>query len=375
MTIVHFRRRPRIAAAAILALALLTGVLALRSHAADAATPIVQNANGQTATFHQFIAESADGCIGTDISISVTSAHSVATTASPTNQTVLNAYIGEGDFCTYDYLREVYWQNVPLTPKQFQMDNALNKAVLSGTFAATAGDVCNPYACNDDPPGTGAFNLTWQRVGDQLVSPSHSATHTQGQDLVNVVFSGQGYDAQANGSIVISGSDGENLALTSTNNTDNNQGSAYLSSNMSVNMVIVRPPQPITIPAGHTLTIGSVHLGCFDALTFGYQLDMGANVTVGTGRCSTPADTTIGPFAQDTQIRIWVTDRSASYCDNYPSDYTYYSDGLHALVTGINPYQIDIMDSGVGCSVPADQLRLPPGPGQGNLSLTLTISP
>lgn len=377
MTVVHTLGRGRMALLAVLALALLMGVLAVRSHPADAATPIHQHSQGQSATFEQN-GTSSDGCTSTYAYAIVTAGHSVATTnggpASVSNQTLLSGYASTFNNCTNEY-REAGWDNVPLAPNQFRIDNALNKAVLTGTIPASWGDGCDASGCDYIDAGSGTFNVTWQRTGDQLVSPSHGTSHTPGQDIVNVTFGGQSYQANANGSIVLNGAGQGTIPVTSTVDDHNYQDAAYLSSNMSVSVVVVRPSEPIVIPAGHTLTIGNVSLGCFDPLTVGYQLDMGANVTVGGGRCAHPADTTIGPFAQDTQIRIWVTDTSAASCSGYPASYTYYSDGSHALVTGTNPYQVDIMDSGIGCSIPADQQRLPSGPGQGNASLTLTISP
>jgi hypothetical protein len=376
MPITHIYSRGRIAVFALLALALLAGLAASRTYRADAATPLTQNSNTQSATFEQS-SSSTDGCIYTAAWVSVNGAHSVANNgngpASVTNQTVLNGYAETVNYCTNAY-RYAEWDNVSLAPNQFRMDGALNRAVLSGAIPASSAYGCDADGNCDDDAGSPSFDVSWQRTGDQLITPSHTSSHTPGQDIVNVEFTGQSYVAQANGSIVVTGPGGGTVPVTSANDDFNLQDSAYLSNSMTVSVVVARKLQPIVIPAGHTLTISNVSLGCYDALTFGYQLDMGANVTVGGGRCAHPADTTIGPFAQDTQIRIWTTDTSAWYCTGYPASYTYYSDGLHALVTGTNPYQVDIMDSGVGCNVPADQLRLPSGPGQGNLTATLTIS-
>ena len=369
---------------AVLALALLTGVLALRSHPADAATPIHQNSQGQSATFEQN-GLSADGCTATQVTVSVTSSKSVATAAggpaNVTNETLLHAYINQSNSCTQQF-READW-DVALAPNQFRMDNALNKAVLSATLPTSWADVCDfDWNCQNDNGGTGTFNVTWQRTGNQLVSPSHGSSHTQGQDLVNLTFSGQGYAANANGSIVLNGAGASTITVNSTNDANNSQD-AYLSNTMTVSVIVVRPPRPIVIPAGHTLTLHNTVLSGCDPLTWGYQLDGGANVTVGSRiwHCATytNADTTIGPVDHDTTIRIWATDSIASpslfNCAGYPASYTYYSDGAHALVTGDSPYQVDIMDGGYGCSYPADQPLLPSWPGQGNLSLTLIVSP
>jgi hypothetical protein len=50
-------------------------------------------------------------------------------------------------------------------------------------------------------------------------------------------------------------------------------------------------------------------------------------------------------------------------------DYTYYSDGLHAAVSGSNPYSLDIDDSLVCSSPPTD-----PRTGNNNFTATITIS-
>lgn len=134
----------------------------------------------------------------------------------------------------------------------------------------------------------------------------------------------------------------------------------------------------IVIPAGRTATISNArwNLRPCDALTYGYQLDFGANVPLASnqgGLCLNAdlPNATIGPFAKTTLLRIFLTD------SGYPGaltscDYTFYSDGAHALVTGSNPWQIDIADSDF-CTAPPTSADAP-GPGGGNLDLTLTIS-
>jgi hypothetical protein len=379
MTFTDTHARSRLAVLAFLTLALLTGLLAIRSHPADAATPIIQNSSGQTATFEDE-ALSPDSCVYTQTWVSVTGSRSVSTTAGGpadvTKQTLLNAYAEEFNWCTYQY-REAWWEDVPLAPSQFRIDNALNQAVLSGTIPASGGDGCDAGGNCDGTAGTGTFNITWQRTGDQLIAPSHGTSHGAGPNTVNMEFSGQGYAATANGSIALNGVGGGLVPVSSTNDDYNNQDGAYLSRNMSVSVLVLRP-QSITLPAGDTLTFHNTVLSACDPLTWGYQLDDGADVPLGgkgsdCGRDAN-ADTTIGPFAQDTSVRVWLTDDSAQYCGGFPAAFTYYFDGVHALVTGSGTYQVDIMDSGGGCSIPADQLRLPTGPGQGNLSVQLIIN-
>ncbi len=128
------------------------------------------------------------------------------------------------------------------------------------------------------------------------------------------------------------------------------------------------------IPAGQTATLSDAHWTrppC-DALSYGYQLDLGANVTLG----SKPAGcaigdlpgATVGPFATVELLRVFLNDTGLS--DN--CNYTFYSDGNHALVDGSNPWTVSILDSyfcelGTSPDVPAF-------PGDGNVEVTVTIS-
>jgi hypothetical protein len=153
---------------------------------------------------------------------------------------------------------------------------------------------------------------------------------------------------------------------------------ALLSQNLKVSTLIKRH-YPIVIPAGQTVSLTNATFNACDPLTYGYQVNDGALVPVGSknGVCGTQAvnDVTIGPFARRSVLRIYILDQSASACSGYPTNYTYFSDGFHGLVTGTDPWQVDITDSGIGCSSPADQLRLPDAPGQGNLNVTVVTGP
>jgi hypothetical protein len=126
----------------------------------------------------------------------------------------------------------------------------------------------------------------------------------------------------------------------------------------------------IVIPAGDVVTLSGAAFSACDALQYGYQLNFGPNVPVDS---KGPVCTTIpasgaqfGPFISDTTLRIFLTDVTCSD--------TFYSDGVHALVTGSNPLTVDITDSGICTSGPSDP-RPPGGPGQGNLTVTVTIAP
>lgn len=134
----------------------------------------------------------------------------------------------------------------------------------------------------------------------------------------------------------------------------------------------------LVIPAGETATLSNATFGDFtpsncplDPLAYGYQLNMGADVQVAdhpaNAGCTHAAGATIGPFPTATLLRIWLEDLTTT-----PS-YTFYSDSSHALVTGSDPYLVSIMDSYFGQYGPNDP-RQPPGPGRGNINVTVTIS-
>jgi len=151
-----------------------------------------------------------------------------------------------------------------------------------------------------------------------------------------------------------------------------------ISRNLKVSTVMKRN-LPIVIPSGKTVSLTSATLNACDPLTYGYQVNDGPLVPVGSKgwTCTSQPvnDVTIGPFATQSVLRLYVLDQSAYYCSEYPTSYTFFSDGLHGLVTGTDPWQVDITDSGIGCTSPADQLRLPDAPGQGNLNVTVVTGP
>ena len=134
----------------------------------------------------------------------------------------------------------------------------------------------------------------------------------------------------------------------------------------------------IIIPAGHVATLADAHwsMGPCDALTYGYQLNTGPLVPLASKpyNCflppSVPVDgATIGPVQTATLLRIFLTDTGTGTSCNY----TFFSDGPHALVIGANPYTVDIRDSFFCTSGPTEPLA-PTGPGGGNISLVVTIT-
>lgn len=133
----------------------------------------------------------------------------------------------------------------------------------------------------------------------------------------------------------------------------------------------------LIIPAGAQATLSQVSFGgACDPLTYGYQVNSGPLVAVDSKPFGCPytapvAGTTIGPFPTAVVLRIFLED---NFCGGGPN-WTYYSDGNHALVTPVAPgvYLVDIMDSAF-CSVPSTSPRSPSGPGSGDLRLTLSIN-
>jgi hypothetical protein len=132
------------------------------------------------------------------------------------------------------------------------------------------------------------------------------------------------------------------------------------------------------IPAGAVASISGAqwNLNPCDALSYGYQLDGNAPVTLASkagGVCANGslAGATIGPFSSDTHLRIFLTDAGspATSCN-----YTFFSNGSHALVSGSNPWRVDIRDSS-SCTIgPGAAPLVPSAPGQGNLDLVVTVT-
>jgi len=141
----------------------------------------------------------------------------------------------------------------------------------------------------------------------------------------------------------------------------------------------------LVIPAGKTATLTNAQLGDLflptaplapntitncpaDPLAYGYQLNLGANVTVATGPafggCAVLAGATIGPFPTAVLLRIFLTDFHAPV-------FTFYSDGNHSTVVGTNPFLVSIRDSLFGTVTTGPLIPLP---GDGNLNVVVTIA-
>jgi hypothetical protein len=146
------------------------------------------------------------------------------------------------------------------------------------------------------------------------------------------------------------------------------------------------PPSEIVIPAGYVATISNAAFGdsnidpgnCpADRLEYGYELNSSPNVQLDSGvGCAPAAGATIGPFPAPTQLRIYLDDFSCSTTSAAPPPNVFYSDGVHALVTPVNPltWGVSLMDSYLCTSGPNDP-RAPAGPGTGNFNLTITLTP
>lgn len=121
------------------------------------------------------------------------------------------------------------------------------------------------------------------------------------------------------------------------------------------------------IPAGQTASLSDTRLSSCNALTYGYGLNTGEHMDLGSKAdgCATitQPDATIGPFSTAVIVRIVLTDATCGQ--------TFDSAGGHARITGSNPYDVDIVDAGFFCEAPEGSTRVPGI--NGNLSITLTV--
>lgn len=108
------------------------------------------------------------------------------------------------------------------------------------------------------------------------------------------------------------------------------------------------PSGGFDVPAGSIASFTHVAYSACNSLSWGYQLSGGSNQGVGTfgGGChtGTGSDATIGPFATDVALRVFLTD---NHCH-----FTYYSDGTpvdHVIVQGSDPFTLRFADSGGFC--------------------------
>ncbi len=113
-------------------------------------------------------------------------------------------------------------------------------------------------------------------------------------------------------------------------------------------LAIGSPPGGFVIPIGSTASFTNVRFGACNNLSWGYQLNGGANQVQFTfpGGCGsgTAPNVTIGPFATPQTLRVFLNDNTCGAI--------YYSDGLpvdHVIVSGSNPYSLRWTDAGGFC--------------------------
>ena len=116
-------------------------------------------------------------------------------------------------------------------------------------------------------------------------------------------------------------------------------------------------------------------LGACDADSWGYQLNLGANVTVAAkpgGVCqgagtAVGSGLTLGPFATATPLRVFLHDAGVS---GRSCDVTVYNDRQGGAVFGSNPWTIAFLDTNVCNNIPPGTPTL----GSNNFNVTLTIT-
>ena len=135
----------------------------------------------------------------------------------------------------------------------------------------------------------------------------------------------------------------------------------------------------IVIPAGKVAILSNAHwnLAPCDALTYGYQLNLGPNVPLASkagGPCAngSVAGATVGPFPTARLLRIFLTD-TGDPAIPVSCNHTFYSDGSHALITGTSPWIVDIRDSSF-CTRGPNNPFPPAGVGLGNIDVTVTVA-
>jgi len=113
-------------------------------------------------------------------------------------------------------------------------------------------------------------------------------------------------------------------------------------------LAVGSPPGGFDVPAGSIASFTNVHYSACNSLSWGYQLTGSSNHGVGTfaGGChsGTGSNATIGPFATDMTVRVFLTDNVCHF--------TYYSDGTpvdHVIVDGSNPFTLRFADAGGFC--------------------------
>jgi hypothetical protein len=134
------------------------------------------------------------------------------------------------------------------------------------------------------------------------------------------------------------------------------------------------------VPRGSTVSLTNISFNACNTLTVSYELNLDGReqVTAGEPACGVLAepDAHLGPFPTAVILRIALTDDTCA--PELPgADGTFDSNGSHALVTAVDDHTwtVDIMDAGGKCDMPPATARPPLGPGQGNVTMTLTVNP
>jgi hypothetical protein len=134
----------------------------------------------------------------------------------------------------------------------------------------------------------------------------------------------------------------------------------------------------LVIPLGQIAVFSSPQigpLGACDTNSWGYQLNLGANVTVATkpgSVCQSPgtpvgSGLTLGPFATATLLRVFLRDTGAF---GTSCDVTIYNDRQGGAVFGSNPWTIAFLDTNICSAIPPGTPTL----GANNFNVTLTIT-
>lgn len=128
----------------------------------------------------------------------------------------------------------------------------------------------------------------------------------------------------------------------------------------------------IVVPAGFSFTLSGQTLNACNGLSFGYALSNGVSGELGSKSegCNevTFLDETIGPLAGSAVLTFYLVDGTCGA--------TYSSDGFHARVGGSTTvHDVDIADSGPGCSIISSPWPHASLGYEGNLSLTVTVNP
>ena len=128
----------------------------------------------------------------------------------------------------------------------------------------------------------------------------------------------------------------------------------------------------IVVPKDYSFTLSGQMLEACNGLSFGYALNGGPVVSLGSkgAGCETVTfiDVTIGPVTADSVLVFYLTDNTCGA--------TYNSDSDHARVVETAPvYEVDIADAGPGCTIISSPWPHASLGYEGNLSLTVTVHP